>query len=40
MHLGEVDVEEADWIALEARALGLGLGAIHLGQLGDAVMLQ
>ena len=38
MHLGDVNMEEADWVTLEARALELD--AVHLRQSGDAVTLQ
>ncbi len=38
MHLGDIDVKEADWVALEA--LPLWLVAFDIGQTGDAVPLQ
>ena len=38
LHLGNIDVEEADGITLEA--LTLGLVAFDVGQAGDAVPLE
>ena len=38
LHLGDIDVEEADRVALEA--LALGLVALDVRQTGDAVPLK
>ncbi len=38
LHLGDIDVEEANWVALEA--LSLRLVALDVWQAGDAVPLQ